>query len=151
MNLSILLIFVVLFLEGIIHNYIVFYPFLFGMTLLLTYPKFKKKSLYWGVVVISTIIYDLLYTDILFWNTFFYFLILSKLLPNKKDVGLLELGWFYLSYHFLSFSCLYILKVNVDILFYLESLILSIPFNLLFFLLIRLILRREKRKRSLNY
>lgn len=148
---SILLIFVFLFLEGIIHNYIVFYPFLFGTILLLAYPKFKNKSLYFIVALISTIIYDLLYTNLLFWNTFFYLIILSKLLSNKKEVGLLELAWFYFTYHFFSFSCLYILEVNVDILFYLKSIILSIPFNLLFFFLFYFILNRNKRRRNLNY
>ena len=101
--------------------------------------------------MISTIVYDLLYTNLLFWNTFFYVLSLSKLLRNKEEVGLFELGWFYFTYHFLSFSCLYILKVDIDIFFYLESILLSIPFNLLFFFLINFILNKKRRKKTLNY
>jgi len=146
-----MIIFALLFLEGIVHNYLLFYPFLLGIVLVLTYPKFKKKYVYWILVILSTILYDLLYANILLWNTFFYCLILSKILSYKKEVGLLEVTGFYLLYHFLSFSCLFILKVNINIFLYVQSILLSIPINLCFFGVINFILSKQKRKRTINY
>lgn len=121
MILSIIILLVSLFLDGLISviftnissNFLV-------LALILIYPFFtSKKHVYIILLLIGTISYDLLYTNILFLNTttcFCLFLLIDK---NFKKLEILDILRYYLTYHIILFSLLYIVNYveNIFLLF----------------------------------
>lgn len=150
--------FVSLFLEGIITSIFGFFsPNFLLITLLLIYPLFmKNKKLYLILLVISTTFYDLLYTNILFLNTVCIFCIYLLMEKNMSTVNLFYLIGYYFLYHFILFSCFYMVGAIKNPLVFLDILSTSIISNLLYtcifyFFVCRFYPSHEKKETYLKY
>jgi len=150
---SIIFIVIAIFLEGYITTLSGYLDAdLLLITLLLLYPAFKeKKTAYIILLLISTIMYDSLYTNILFLNTTILFCIFLFIEKNQKINDILFLIGSILFYHFLIFSLLYIIGYTKNPFQFVEILIISSIPNILYTGIFYFILNKFFLKQKIQY
>lgn len=116
------LILIPLLLDGVISIYIksnsYFLPLLTITTIYIIYPKYNKnEKSYFITLILLGILYDLLYTNLLFLNAieFFFVGIASKYIHKNFDnnifMQIIYISIIIISYEFLTIAILYIFKV----------------------------------------
>ena len=124
---SSIVLFLALFLEGIVTSIFNFFsPHFLLITLLLIYPLFlDRKKTYLFLLLISTVFYDLLYTNILFLNTICIFCIYLFMEKNVKTGKFFYFIGYYFFYHLILFSCFYVVGYIKSPFVFLEVLLMS--------------------------
>ncbi len=143
--------FLTLFLPYIEENLSLFTPMLTIVSFLLIYPLYRKKEKkYFIVIFITGIIYDLLYTNLLFYDALVFLLIgyLIKLIYKNLDVTHIKLSLYIIFlitiYEVIFFLCILIFNlvpITISQLIYkiTHSILLNILYGeLLFFIIKRL-------------
>ncbi|MBR5370427.1 MAG: rod shape-determining protein MreD [Bacilli bacterium] len=169
MIISLIIIIISILLDGIISNYLpylytnlsIFTPLLTLVSIFMIYPFFKKKERnYFIIIFIVGIIYDLLYTNLLFFNGVLFVVIglLIKYIYKTYEITPLRLILYIIilviSYESLTGIILLIYNV-VEVTFYkvfykiINSLLLNIIYSELIYLVIRLLPSKYK-KISIN-
>lgn len=163
--LSIVIVVISLFLDGILTNYLpylvndlsLFTPLLTLISIFIIYPFYRKEEKkYFIILFILGIIYDLLYTNLLFFNAVLFVGIglLTKLIYKTFEINTLKL-LMYLPLIVIAYetaTALILLTFNiVPITFYRvfykisHSLILNIIYGELLFLIIKVLPKRWKK------
>lgn len=117
-----ILIFISLLLDGIIPIYLkrnsYFLPLLTITTIYSIYPKYtKKEKYYFAMLIASGILYDLLYTNLLFFNAILFFTVgliskyIHKNFSNNIFMQIIYITLIIISYELLIITILYIFKV----------------------------------------
>ena len=166
---SIIIVIISLLLDGILTNYLpylytnlsIFTPLLTLISIFMIYPFFKKKEKnYFIIIFIIGIIYDLLYTNLLFFNGVLFIVLglLIKYIYKTYEITPLRLILYLIilisSYESLTGIILLIYNV-VPVTFYkvfykiINSLFLNIIYGELIYLIIYLIPKKYK-KISIN-
>ena len=169
MIISLIIIIVSLLLDGILSNFLpylytnlsIFTPLFTLVSIFMIYPFFKKKEkTYFILIFIVGIIYDLFYTNLLFFNGVLFITIglLIKYIYKTYEITPLRLILYIIilitSYEFLTSLVLLIYNV-VEVTFYkvfykiINSLLLNIIYGELIYLIIKLIPNKYK-KISIN-
>ena len=169
MIISLIIVIVSLLLDGILSNFLpylytnlsIFTPLLTLVSIFMIYPFFKKKEkTYFILIFIVGIIYDLFYTNLLFFNGVLFVTIglLIKYIYKTYEITPLRLILYIIilitSYEFLTSLVLLIynvVEVNFYKVFYkiINSLLLNIIYGELIYLIIKLIPNKYK-KISIN-
>lgn len=166
---SLIIVIISILLDGIITNYLpylytdlsIFTPLLTLVSIFIIYPFFKKKEKnYFIIIFIIGIIYDLLYTNLLFFNGVLFIIIglLIKYIYKTYEMTpvrlILYLAIIITSYESLTGLILLIYNV-VPVTFYkvfykiINSLLLNIIYGELLYLIIKIIPKKYK-KISIN-
>ena len=169
MIISLIIVLISLLLDGILTNYLpylytdlsIFTPLLTLVSIFMIYPFFKKKEkTYFIIIFIIGIIYDLLYTNLLFFNGVLFIIIglLIKYIYKTYEMTpvrlILYIAIIISSYELLTGLILLIYNV-VPVTFYkiiykiINSLLLNIIYGELIYLIIKLIPNKYK-KISIN-
>ena len=169
MIISLIIVIISLLLDGILSNFLpylytnlsIFTPLLTLVSIFMIYPFFKKKEKnYFILIFIVGIIYDLLYTNLLFFNGVLFITIglLIKYIYKTYEITPLRLILYIVilitSYETLTSIILLIYNV-VPVTFYkmfykiINSLLLNIIYGELIYLIIKLIPNKYK-KISIN-
>ena len=169
MIISLIIIIVSLLLDGILSNFLpylytnlsIFTPLFTLVSIFMIYPFFKKKEkTYFILIFIVGIIYDLFYTNLLFFNGVLFITIglLIKYIYKTYEITPLRLILYIIilitSYEFLTSLVLLIYNV-VEVTFYkvfykiINSLVLNIIYSEIIYLIIKLIPNKYK-KISIN-
>ena len=169
MIISLIIIIVSLLLDGILSNFLpylytnlsIFTPLFTLVSIFMIYPFFKKKEkTYFILIFIVGIIYDLLYTNLLFFNGVLFITIglLIKYIYKTYEITPLRLILYIIilitSYEFLTSLVLLIYNV-VEFTFYkvfykiINSLVLNIIYSEIIYLIIKIIPNKYK-KISIN-
>ena len=169
MIISLIIIIVSLLLDGILSNFLpylytnlsIFTPLFTLVSIFMIYPFFKKKEkTYFILIFIVGIIYDLLYTNLLFFNGVLFITIglLIKYIYKTYEITPLRLILYIIilitSYEFLTSLVLLIYNV-VEVTFYkvfykiINSLVLNIIYSEIIYLIIKIIPNKYK-KISIN-
>lgn len=160
MTISIIIIVISLFLDGILSNFLpytvgnlsLFTPLFTVMSLFLVYPFFKKreKSKYIILIMITGLIYDLLYTNLLFFHFVLFFILggLVMLLYKYFDTnyGMLLVDAVILVFFYQAFSSIFLVLFQVvpipfsDFLYLVEhTLLINIIYLEVGFFIIRML------------
>lgn len=160
MLISSIIIILSLILDGLLSNFLSFMvgdlsyftPLFTVMTVLIIYPFFKKKEKknYFLALAITGIIYDLLYTNLLFYHSTIFILLglltilLHKYLDTNFFMVLLETVLIIIVYQSVTaflFFLLQVVPVTLNDLIYLieHTLLINIIYTQLGYLLIRLL------------
>ncbi len=161
MNIVILLI--SLLLDGVLNNNLpfislsLFTPLLTLISIIVIYPLYKKEDKkYLITIFITGIIYDLLYTNLLFYNGILFLVIgLSNIYINKKIqinyltiifILLLDITIYILLNSLLLFIC-NIVPITITKIIYVlsHSIILNMIYGYLLFIVIKGITKKKKR------
>ena len=166
---SLIIVVISILLDGILSNYLpylytnlsIFTPLLTLVSIFMIYPFFKKKEKnYFITIFIIGIIYDLLYTNLLFFNGVIFVIIglLIKYIYKTYEITPLRLILYLIilitSYELLTSIILLIYNV-VPVTFYkvfykiINSLLLNIIYGKLIYLIIK-ILPKKYKKISIN-
>ena len=166
---SLIIVVISILLDGILSNFLpylytnlsIFTPLLTLVSIFMIYPFFKKKEInYFIIIFIIGIIYDLLYTNLLFFNGVLFILIgfISKYINKNYEITPIRLILYTIiivsSYESLTGIILLIYNV-VPVTFYkvfykiINSLFLNIIYGELIYLIIYLIPKKYK-KISIN-
>ncbi len=166
---SLIIVVISILLDGILSNYLpylytnlsIFTPLLTLVSIFMIYPFFKKKEKnYFITIFIIGIIYDLLYTNLLFFNGVIFVIIglLIKYIYKTYEITPLRLILYLIilitSYESLTSIILLIYNV-VPVTFYkvfykiINSLLLNIIYGELIYLIIK-ILPKKYKKISIN-
>ncbi len=164
------LVFVISFiLEGILSLYLpfisndlnIYYPSFVLLSIIVLYPIFrnrKKLSLYYIIIVLIGILYDLVYTDTLFVHGLLFFI--SGLIINKyysrlsyNDYNFLFLCILIISVYNLLFYLLLVLFSNSHFSFYnlFYKLLHSYFFNLLYGYILYKSLSKYRKRREIKH
>lgn len=121
------------------------------LTLLMIYPLYmRQKKIYLLFLFLATIMYDLLYTNILFLHTILLFCIYLSMEKNTKRLDLsVVIGYFFL-YHFLLFSCFYLCGVVQNPIFLFQNLLYSSLPNILYVFFLYAIFHKYYQKHTLR-
>jgi len=158
-----------LLLDGILTNYLpylvndlsLFTPLLTVVTIFIIYPFYRKKNeKYFVFIFIIGIIYDLLYTNLLFFNAILFIFIgfLSKYIYKNYEITYLKLIIYtiliIISYELLTCSLIFIfhlVPLTIPKIIYkiTHSLLLNIIYIEIIYLIINLIPKKYK-KISIN-
>lgn len=169
MLVSIIILIVSLFLDGILSNYLpflvndlsLFTPLLTLVSIFLIYPFFKKKeTLYFVIVFFLGMIYDLFYTNLLFFNAvlFLCMALITMYIYKNLEVNALKLLIYLIiiiaSYESLTGLILFIyniVPVTIPKVLYkiTHSLILNIIYGELLYWIIK-VLPKKYKKISIN-
>lgn len=152
--LAILLLFLSVFLDGTIPLFFntYFLSNLTFVTLILIYPLFLKKKIgYFIILVISSLSYDLLYTNILFLNTILYFCIFLILEKNYKKMTFSLILEYFLFYQLLLFSLLYTIGYTKDLFFGIKLIMSSFIINAIYASILYLLLKKFYKTKKINY
>ena len=146
------LVFVAVILDGLVSN--LFYSssdFLF-LTLLFVFPFFmKKRRAYMLLFFIGTMMYDILYTNILFLTTTCFLLIYVLMDKTSYFLRLKTFVGYYLFYHVTLFSLLYIVGYTKNIFLLVHGILQSSIFDFVYVVFLFLLLRKRYPKRKINY
>ena len=166
---SLIIVIISILLDGILSNFLpylytnlsIFTPLLTLISIFMIYPFFKKKEkTYFILIFIVGIIYDLFYTNLLFFNGVLFITIglLIKYIYKTYEITPLRLILYIIilitSYEFLTSLVLLIYNV-VEVTFYkvfykiINSLVLNIIYSEIIYLIIKLIPNKYK-KISIN-
>ena len=169
MIISLIIVIISLLLDGILSNFLpylytnlsIFTPLFTLVSIFMIYPFFKKKEkTYFILIFIVGIIYDLFYTNLLFFNGVLFITIglLIKYIYKTYEITPLRLILYIIilitSYEFLTSLVLLIYNV-VEVTFYkvfykiINSLVLNIIYSEIIYLIIKLIPNKYK-KISIN-
>ncbi len=137
-----------IYLEGVLP---VFFPTFSAhfmvFTLLMVYPLFiEKRKTYLTFLFLATIIYDILYTNILFLHTILLFCIYLTMEKNLRKLDLLAVIGYYFLYQFLLFSSFYLCGMVQDPIALGASLLTSILPNILYIFLLYVVFQKHYRK-----
>lgn len=166
---SIIILVISILLDGILTNFIpylvndlsLFTPLLTVTTIFIIYPLFRKKEKkYFIILFITGIIYDLLYTNLLFFNgVLFVFLgLISKYIHKNYELSYIKLILFliiiitiYESVTGLLLLIFNIVPITLYKIFYkiIHSIILNIIYGEIIYLIIKLVPKKYK-KISMN-
>ena len=162
---GIILIVISILLDGILTNYLpylvndlsLFTPLLTVVTISLLYPYYRKKERYFFIMIFITgIVYDLLYTNLLFFNGLLFLLIayVSKIIYRNYKINYFKLIIYIVLiitiYESLTGIILFIFNL-VPVTFYkvgykiVHSLLLNIIYAELLFLIINKLPKKYKR------
>lgn len=153
-TLAIILLFLSIFLDGTIPMFAntYFLTNLTFITLILIYPLFlKNKSLYLFLLLISTVIYDLLYTNILFFNTVLCFCIFLILEKNYKKMNFLLVFEYLLLYQLLLFSLFYTTSYTKDLFFGIKLITSTLIMNVLYTFILLILFKDKYKIKKVNY
>ncbi len=169
MIISLIIVIISLLLDGILSNFLpylytnlsIFTPLFTLVSIFMIYPFFKKKEkTYFILIFIVGIIYDLLYTNLLFFNGVLFITIglLIKYIYKTYEITPLRLILYVIilitSYELLTSLVLLIYNV-VEVTFYkvfykiINSLVLNIIYSEIIYLIIKIIPNKYK-KISIN-
>ena len=158
-----------LLLDGILTNFLacmpndlsLFTPLLTVASIFIIYPFYRKKEKkYYLHMFLLGIIYDLFYTNLLFWNglLFLGMAFLSKIIHKNFEIGCLRLI-FYIAIEIIIYECLnvsiiwvfHLVPITFSKLFYkiTHSLLLNILYIEFIYILLNLI-PKKYRKISIN-
>lgn len=153
-TLAVILLFLSIFLDGTIPMFAntYFLTNLTFITLILIYPLFlKNKSLYLFLLLISTVIYDLLYTNILFFNTVLCFCIFLILEKNYKKMNFFLIIEYLLLYQLLLFSILYTTSYTKDLFFGIKLITSTLIMNVLYTSILLILFKDKYKIKKVNY
>lgn len=152
--LATVLLFLSVFIDGTIPLYTTTY-FLSNLTfitLILIYPLFlKEKSLYLFLLLISTTIYDLLYTNVLFLNTVLCFCIFLILEKSYKKMNILLVFEYLLLYQLLTFSLFYTIGYTKDLFFGIRLILSTLIINVSYTIVLFILLKDKYKIKKINY
>lgn len=121
------------------------------ITLLLIYPIFiKNKKTYLLLLGISTLFYDLLYTNILLLNTTIIFCIYLLMEKYQKKINIWSLFGYFLCYHLVLFSLLYMIGYTKNPLAFISPIVASFIPNLIYGGILYMILKKYYPKKKYN-
>lgn len=152
--LAIILLFLSILLDGTIPLFSNTYLLsnLTFITVIFIYPLFKKKKyIYLILLLISTIIYDLLYTNVFLLNTVLYFCIFLVLEKNYKKMSFLFILEYLLLYQLLLFSILYTTSYTKDLFFGIKLIISTLTLNVLYTIILLIIFKDKYKIKKINY
>ena len=152
--LAIILLFLSILLDGTIPLFSNTYLLsnLTFITVIFIYPLFKKKKyIYLILLLISTIIYDLLYTNVFLLNTVLYFCIFLVLEKNYKKMSFLFILEYLLLYQLLLFSILYTTNYTKDLFFGIKLIISTLTLNVLYTIILLIIFKDKYKIKKINY
>lgn len=152
--LAIILLFLSILLDGTIPLFSNTYLLsnLTFITVIFIYPLFKKKKyIYLILLLISTIIYDLLYTNVFLLNTVLYFCIFLVLEKNYKKMSFLFILEYLLLYQLLLFSILYTTNYTKDLFFGIKLIISTLTLNALYTIILLIIFKEKYKIKKINY
>ncbi len=162
---GIIIIIISLLLDGLLSNYLpflvndlsIFTPLLTLISISLLYPYYRKKEKYFFIIIFITgIVYDLLYTNLLFFNGLLFLLIayISKLIYRTYEMDyyklIIYLAMIITIYESATGLILFIFNL-VPITFsrviykIIHSLLLNIIYGELLYLILNLIPKKYKR------
>lgn len=162
---GIIIIIISLLLDGLLSNYLpflvndlsIFTPLLTLISISLLYPYYRKKEKYFFIMIFITgIVYDLLYTNLLFFNGLLFLLIayISKLIYHTYEMDyfklIIYLAMIITIYESVTGLILFIFNL-VPITFsrviykIIHSLLLNIIYGELLYLILNLIPKKYKR------
>jgi len=153
MVISSIILFVAVFLDGIISTASGYLHSNFMIvTLLLIYPLFlEKKPLYVLLLVCSTILYDSLYTNIFLFHTTCMLCIYLWIEKSIKTVDWTYILGYFLLYHIIVFSLLYIIGYITNPLLLIEYLISGSICNILYTIGLYYLLKNYYPKRKIKF
>lgn len=116
------LVLIPLLLDGVLSIYIksnsYLLPLLTITTIYIIYPKYiKNEKSYFIMIIILGLLYDLLYTNLLFFSAIEFFIIgtiskyIHKNLANNIFMQIIYISMIIIAYEFLTIAILYIFKV----------------------------------------
>ncbi len=162
---SIIILIISILLDGILNNslpYInlsLFTPLLTLISVIIIYPLYKKEDKkYLITIFITGIVYDLLYTNMLFYNGIIFLVLgLLNIFINKKVqvnyltiifILLLNITLYVLLNSLLLFSC-NIIEMSIEKIIYIltHSIVLNLVYGYLLFVIIK---RLSKNKKSIK-
>lgn len=151
---AIILLFLSILLDGTIP--IFFNNYLFSnltfITIIFIYPLFKKKkSIYLILLLISTITYDLLYTNVFLLNTVLYFCIFLVLEKNYKKMNFFLIMEYLLLYQLLLFSILYTTSYTKDLFFGIKIIASTLIINVLYTTVLLISFKNNYKIKKINY
>lgn len=149
---SCLLLLIAVFLDGIIPIFSKCYLLSnFSLiTIVMIYPFFmRSKKGYIVLLVVSSVVYDLLYTNVLFLHTVIYFCIYLVLDNNLKGMNMFGVIKCYVLYLLFLFSLFYSTKYITDLFYVFRLLKSCLLLNSIYVIFIYLIFRNKyKLKKS---
>ena len=160
---SIIILVISILLDGILNNILpyinlsLFTPLLTLIAIIVIYPFYKKNDeKYLLTIFITGIIYDLLYTNLLFYNSIFFLTIglLNIYIYKKTPINyltinillLLDILIYILLNSFILFIC-NIVTINITKMIYIftHSIILNIIYGFILFVIIKGITNKNKK------
>ena len=161
---SIIILSISFFLDGILSNFLsymvndlpLFTPYFTLISLIAIYPFFQKENKkYYILAAILGFLYDLFYTNLLFTNAIFFFIIsyLVSLIIKKMELNpftnLLLITLLLIIYHLIFAIALFIFNVvpiNINGILYLisHSLILNLIYGEILFLICKYLPKRRQ-------
>jgi len=152
--LALLILFLSIFLDGTIPLFTNYYLLsnLTYITLILIYPLFlQNKKLYITFLILSSSLYDILYTNILFFHTVIFICIFLILDKHYQKINFSFILKYYLLYELLLFSLLYTINYTKDIFYFLKLITSSIIINTIYSSFLYLLFKDKYKQRKINY
>jgi len=151
---SILILILSIILDGTIPIFTSNYLFsnFFFITIILIYPLFiKKKKLYLFLLVVSSIFYDILYTNILFLHTVVFFCIYLILDKNYKKMNFTLIIQYFFYYQFLLFSLFYTIDYTKDLFLILKMISSSLIIDFIYAGILYILFKDNYKLKKINY